>query len=53
MCNNNLFYSRYDHIDGNRSNNSLGNCQALCSNCHDLKTRRDQRKNKYENGGSI
>jgi hypothetical protein len=46
ICNAKLFYCHFDHIDGNRSNNSLGNCQALCANCHDLKTRRDQRKNR-------
>ena len=53
MCNAKLFYCHFDHIDRDRSNNSLGNCQALCPNCHDLKTRRDQRKNKYENDRSI
>lgn len=29
----------YDHIDGNRSNNGIDNCQALCPNCHAKKTR--------------
>jgi hypothetical protein len=29
----------YDHIDGDRSNNDLYNCQALCPNCHAKKTR--------------
>ncbi len=29
----------YDHIDGNRSNNGISNCQALCPNCHAKKTR--------------
>jgi hypothetical protein len=29
----------YDHIDGNRSNNDIFNCQALCPNCHAKKTR--------------
>jgi hypothetical protein len=24
----------YDHIDEDRSNNDLNNCQALCPNCH-------------------
>jgi 5-methylcytosine-specific restriction endonuclease McrA len=43
MCNDKLFYPHFDHIDGNRSNNSLSNCQALCPNCHELKTRRDQK----------
>ena len=28
----------YDHIDGNRSNNDLDNCQGLCPNCHSVKT---------------
>jgi len=30
----------FDHIDGNSSNNSLDNCQALCPNCHAKKTRK-------------
>ena len=30
----------FDHIDGNRANNSYSNCQALCPNCHAKKTRR-------------
>jgi hypothetical protein len=29
----------FDHIDGNRSNNDISNCQALCPSCHALKTR--------------
>ena len=29
----------FDHIDGDNSNNSLNNCQALCPNCHAKKTR--------------
>jgi len=28
----------YDHIDGNRDNNDLSNCQGLCPNCHSVKT---------------
>jgi len=28
----------YDHIDGNRENNELSNCQGLCPNCHSVKT---------------
>ena len=28
----------YDHIDGNRENNDLSNCQGLCPNCHSVKT---------------
>jgi 5-methylcytosine-specific restriction endonuclease McrA len=35
----------FDHIDGDRSNNSLENCQALCPTCHAKKTRKiKQRK---------
>lgn len=34
----------YDHLDGNHSNNDISNCQALCPNCHSLKTD-DDRKN--------
>ena len=29
----------FDHKDGNRSNNSSSNCQALCPTCHAKKTR--------------
>ena len=29
----------YDHTDGDRSNNDISNCQALCPNCHAKKTR--------------
>jgi hypothetical protein len=32
----------YDHIDGNHSNNDISNCQALCPNCHILKTDDDR-----------
>ena len=28
-----------DHIDGNRSNNDFSNLQALCKECHKVKTR--------------
>lgn len=28
----------YHHKDGNRSNNSLDNCEGLCPNCHSVKT---------------
>ncbi len=28
----------YNHMDGNKSNNSLENCEALCPNCHSVKT---------------
>jgi 5-methylcytosine-specific restriction endonuclease McrA len=29
----------YDHKNGDRSNNKITNCQALCPNCHAKKTR--------------
>ncbi len=29
----------FDHIDGDSSNKSLENCQALCLDCHRKKTR--------------
>ena len=32
----------YDHIDGDHSNNDISNCQALCPNCHSLKTEDDR-----------
>lgn len=28
----------YHHRNGNRGDNSLSNCQALCPNCHSVKT---------------
>jgi len=30
---------QFDHKDGNKNNNDLDNCQALCPNCHDRKSR--------------
>ena len=39
-CDRILDVANFDHIDGNRSNNSFFNCQALCPNCHAKKTRR-------------
>jgi hypothetical protein len=33
----------YDHIDGNHFNIEISNCQALCPNCHSLKTDDDRR----------
>lgn len=29
----------FDHMDGDRTNNHVSNCQALCPNCHAKKTR--------------
>jgi HNH endonuclease len=34
----------FDHINGNRSDNAISNCQALCSNCHSQKTEDDREK---------
>lgn len=34
----------YDHKNGNRSDNRERNCQALCPNCHAIKTRKEQGK---------
>ena len=39
MCNWNSGVFDYDHKDGNRHNNNILNCQALCPNCHAKKTR--------------
>lgn len=40
ICKNKLDVINFDHTDGNRSNNSITNCQALCPNCHAKKTRK-------------
>ena len=41
MCNISLskYVIEYDHIDNDRTNNQLSNCQALCINCHSKKLR--------------
>jgi hypothetical protein len=39
ICKRNAGVWDFDHKDGNRSNNSPRNCQALCPNCHAKKTR--------------
>jgi len=39
-CKTRLDVVNFDHIDGDRSNNSILNCQALCPNCHARKTRK-------------
>ena len=41
MCNISLnkYVIEYDHIDNDRTNNQLSNCQALCINCHSKKIR--------------
>jgi len=44
-CGKKLDVKDFDHIDGNSSNNSLENCQALCLDCHRKKTQKiKQRK---------
>ena len=37
-------HPQFDHIDGDRSNNSIENGQAICSNCHDAKSRKESQK---------
>jgi len=44
-CNNKLKECDFDHIDGDSSNNSLSNCQALCLECHRKKNRDIKQKN--------
>ncbi|HEX6672150.1 MAG TPA: HNH endonuclease signature motif containing protein [Nitrososphaeraceae archaeon] len=39
ICKKSIGVWDYDHKDGNRSNNKISNCQALCPNCHAKKTR--------------
>ena len=39
ICKGRLDEADFDHIDGDRSNNTITNCQALCPNCHAKKTR--------------
>ncbi len=39
-CKRYLNVYEFDHIDGEKSNNYIGNCQALCPNCHAEKTRK-------------
>ena len=34
---------KYNHIDGDKNNNDLNNCQGLCPNCLSIKTERDNR----------
>jgi hypothetical protein len=39
---------KYDHIDGNKSNNDLNNCQGLCFDCYLIKTQRDIQTSIYQ-----
>ena len=38
-CGNPLEEAEFHHKNGNRSDNRLENCEALCTNCHARKTR--------------
>src|SRR5262245_48459545 len=51
-CNWNTGVFDFDHKDGNRSNNKMSNCQALCRNCHAKKSR-GLMKVRKESKGSI
>ena len=44
ICGKKIDEYNFDHIDGNRSNSSITNCQALCLNCHAKKTRKKNTK---------
>ncbi len=46
-CKSYLRAREFDHKDGDRSNNHISNCQALCPDCHVLKTSRDRKNKKY------
>ena len=39
---------KYYHVDGNKSNNDLNNCQGLCPDCYSVKTERDNRVSIYQ-----
>ncbi len=39
-CKDPLEIADFDHIDGDKTNNDISNCQALCPNCHARKTRK-------------
>lgn len=45
LCKGKLGEADFDHTDGDRGNNSVSNCQALCPNCHAKKTRKRLRFN--------
>jgi len=48
MCFTPSSHWKYDHIDGNKSNNDLDNCQGLCPDCYSVKTERDNRVSIYQ-----
>ena len=39
---------KYDHIDGNKNNNDLNNCQGLCPDCYLIKIQRDNHSHIYQ-----
>jgi hypothetical protein len=39
---------KYDHIDGNKNNNDLNNCQGLCPDCYLIKIQRDNSSRIYQ-----
>jgi hypothetical protein len=43
-CHHKLSIIQFDHKDGNRFNNETTNCQALCPNCHAIKTLKEIKK---------
>jgi len=45
ICKNKLKVCDFDHADGDSSNNSLSNCQALCLECHRKKNQGIKQKN--------
>ena len=44
ICKKKLGVCDFDHIDGNHTNNNMSNCQALCLDCHALKSRGQKQK---------
>ncbi len=41
-CNRVLDVVDFDHIDADKTNNDISNCQALCPNCHAKKSRNER-----------
>ena len=37
-------HPQFDHVNGDNSDNSTKNGQAICSNCHDAKSRKESQK---------
>ena len=40
---------RFDHKNGDNSDNRLANCGPICPNCHDKKSRKENSKRKESN----